>query len=295
MRDSSPPGDVRRGPATVDTDSTTSPSPSDPDRRQVSRRTTPSPCPAVSQPHHPPAQRLVEDRGGVGVDKASFAVATAGRLAPLPVRPPAGRDRTGGRAGVPRAPDRPPSRPTPGPATPDTPIGRARQVVDPGRRAVIQIAEPREVRCPRSSRQTWSPALVTNSSRSFATAVTKSNGATTMWRMLNRCRKSPGRRCPIEPGAFVEKVGSGPSGPPVNEGLEMALYLIAFNDEWVPDLTMDEIRARGVAGRAVIEEITAAGEFVFSDGGLTPRRSCAASTRAAARRCSPTGRFAADT
>jgi len=48
----------------------------------------------------------------------------------------------------------------------------------------------------------------------------------------------------------------------------MALYLIAFNDEWVPDLTMDEIRARGVAGRAVIEEITAAGEFVFSDGGL---------------------------
>ena len=48
----------------------------------------------------------------------------------------------------------------------------------------------------------------------------------------------------------------------------MALYLIAFNDEWVPDLTMDEIRERGVAGRAVIEEITAAGEFVFSDGGL---------------------------
>ena len=48
----------------------------------------------------------------------------------------------------------------------------------------------------------------------------------------------------------------------------MALYLIAFNDEWVPDLTMDDIRERGVAGRAVIEEITAAGEFVFSDGGL---------------------------
>ena len=48
----------------------------------------------------------------------------------------------------------------------------------------------------------------------------------------------------------------------------MALYLIAFNDEWVPDLTMDELRERGVAGRAVIAEITAAGEFVFSDGGL---------------------------
>src|ERR1051325_7800049 len=48
----------------------------------------------------------------------------------------------------------------------------------------------------------------------------------------------------------------------------MALYLIAFNDEWVPELTMDEIRARGVAGRGVIAEATKAGVFVFSDGGL---------------------------
>ena len=48
----------------------------------------------------------------------------------------------------------------------------------------------------------------------------------------------------------------------------MALYLIAFNDEWVPELTMDEIRERGVAGRAVIAEATKAGVFVFSDGGL---------------------------
>ena len=48
----------------------------------------------------------------------------------------------------------------------------------------------------------------------------------------------------------------------------MALYLIAFNDEWVPDLTMEEMRERGVAGRAVIEEMTADGVFVFSDGGL---------------------------
>ncbi len=48
----------------------------------------------------------------------------------------------------------------------------------------------------------------------------------------------------------------------------MALYLIAFNDEWTPDLTMDELRERGVAGRAVIEEMTQAGAFIFSDGGL---------------------------
>ena len=50
----------------------------------------------------------------------------------------------------------------------------------------------------------------------------------------------------------------------------MALYLIAFNDEWVPDLTLEELRERGTSGRAVIEEMTAAGVFVFSDGGLDP-------------------------
>ena len=48
----------------------------------------------------------------------------------------------------------------------------------------------------------------------------------------------------------------------------MALYLIAFNDEWTPDLTPDELRERGRSGRALIEEMTDAGVFVFSDGGL---------------------------
>ena len=48
----------------------------------------------------------------------------------------------------------------------------------------------------------------------------------------------------------------------------MALYLIAFNDEWVPDLTPEEVRERGTSGRAVIEEMTAAGVFVFCEGGL---------------------------
>jgi hypothetical protein len=52
------------------------------------------------------------------------------------------------------------------------------------------------------------------------------------------------------------------------EELEMTLYLIAFNDEWVPDLTAEELRERGTAARAVREEMTAAGVFIFSDGGL---------------------------
>ena len=48
----------------------------------------------------------------------------------------------------------------------------------------------------------------------------------------------------------------------------MPQYLIAFNDEWVPDLTTDEIRERSRTGTAVIEEMKAAGAFLFSDGGL---------------------------
>ena len=48
----------------------------------------------------------------------------------------------------------------------------------------------------------------------------------------------------------------------------MALYLIAFNDEWAPELTMDELRERGKAGMALTREMTDAGVFIFSDGGL---------------------------
>ncbi|HEV7203274.1 MAG TPA: YciI family protein [Jatrophihabitans sp.] len=48
----------------------------------------------------------------------------------------------------------------------------------------------------------------------------------------------------------------------------MAPYLIAFNDEWTPELTTDEMRERGAAARAVIAEMTEQGVFVFSDGGL---------------------------
>ena len=48
----------------------------------------------------------------------------------------------------------------------------------------------------------------------------------------------------------------------------MAHYLIAFNDEWTPDLTLEELRERGRSSRAVTEEMTVAGVFVFSDGGL---------------------------
>ena len=48
----------------------------------------------------------------------------------------------------------------------------------------------------------------------------------------------------------------------------MAQYLIAFNDEWVPPHTMEELRAKSVAGRAVVAEMQEQGVFVFSNGGI---------------------------
>ena len=48
----------------------------------------------------------------------------------------------------------------------------------------------------------------------------------------------------------------------------MAEYLITFNDEWVPDFTLEEVREKSTSVRPVIEEMKAAGVFVFSNGGL---------------------------
>jgi hypothetical protein len=45
-------------------------------------------------------------------------------------------------------------------------------------------------------------------------------------------------------------------------------YLIAFNDEWVPDQTTEDLRNKSAASMAVIEEMRAAGVFLFSNGGI---------------------------
>lgn len=45
-------------------------------------------------------------------------------------------------------------------------------------------------------------------------------------------------------------------------------YLIAFNDEWVPDFTTEELREKGASSKAVIEEMKAAGVFLFTNGGI---------------------------
>jgi len=48
----------------------------------------------------------------------------------------------------------------------------------------------------------------------------------------------------------------------------MPEYLIAFNDEWVQDHTLEELRAKSAASRAVIGEMEAVGVFVFANGGI---------------------------
>ncbi|AMM18902.1 hypothetical protein AX769_00545 [Frondihabitans sp. PAMC 28766] len=48
----------------------------------------------------------------------------------------------------------------------------------------------------------------------------------------------------------------------------MTEYLIAFNDEWVPDHTMDELIAKSKVTRALMAEMAEAGVFVYTNGGL---------------------------
>lgn len=46
----------------------------------------------------------------------------------------------------------------------------------------------------------------------------------------------------------------------------MAEYLIAFNEEWVPDHTVEELHEKSKAVRALVAEMKAAGVFVFTGG-----------------------------
>ena len=46
----------------------------------------------------------------------------------------------------------------------------------------------------------------------------------------------------------------------------MTEYLIAFNDEWVPDHSVEELREKSQVVRALVSEMKAAGVFVFTGG-----------------------------
>jgi len=46
----------------------------------------------------------------------------------------------------------------------------------------------------------------------------------------------------------------------------MTEYLIAFNDEWVPDHTVEELRAKSAVVKALVAEMKAAGVLIFTGG-----------------------------
>lgn len=48
----------------------------------------------------------------------------------------------------------------------------------------------------------------------------------------------------------------------------MPNYLIAFNNEWVPPQTPEQLRTKSQTSMAVLEEMKQAGVFVFADGGI---------------------------
>jgi hypothetical protein len=79
-----------------------------------------------------------------------------------------------------------------------------------------------------------------------------------------------GRRppCRIGPPPFVERVKGGRSGR-LGKGGDMTEYLIAFNDEWVPEHTAEELREKTRTVGALVAEMKAAGVLIFT-GGLDP-------------------------
>jgi hypothetical protein len=50
------------------------------------------------------------------------------------------------------------------------------------------------------------------------------------------------------------------------KGADMTEYLIAFNDEWVPDLTEDDLREASRRVKILRAEMTAAGVLIFTGG-----------------------------
>ena len=46
----------------------------------------------------------------------------------------------------------------------------------------------------------------------------------------------------------------------------MTEYLIAFNEEWVPELTLEELREKSRALRPLVAEMKAAGVLIFTGG-----------------------------
>ena len=66
----------------------------------------------------------------------------------------------------------------------------------------------------------------------------------------------------------------------------MTEYLIAFNDEWVPDNTVEELREKSKVLKPLVAEMKAAGVFIFT-GGLDDAAPAVRPGRARRRRFRP--------
>ena len=64
----------------------------------------------------------------------------------------------------------------------------------------------------------------------------------------------------------MERVAGGRRGHPSGKGADTTEYLIAFNDEWVPDHTVEELREKSKAVRPLVAEMKAAGVLIFTGG-----------------------------
>ena len=73
------------------------------------------------------------------------------------------------------------------------------------------------------------------------------------------------------------------TGPRLKRGADMAEYLIYFNQQWVGDHTEEWFRGRGPLAMAVVNEMKAAGVYVFAGGWRRKSARSSALTRPAAR------------
>jgi hypothetical protein len=82
---------------------------------------------------------------------------------------------------------------------------------------------------------------------------------------LRAVLRTLGCLCRIGLPPFVEKLESGRRSHP-GKGGDMTEYLIAFNDEWVPDHTDEELHEKATAVRALRAEMKAAGVLIYTNG-----------------------------